>query len=377
MNRRGVREGLVGLLILVGLGIFVGLFLWLSGGLNQGGYRFSVSFRDANGLSVGAPVRLRGVRIGQVETVVPKTTNVQTRVLIDREGVIIPKSSDFTISTSGLIGETFIEIFPSQTANPPEIETAQLIERCQQPGNASVSQVICPDAKVSGRSLPRFQELVLTVDRLAQSLDEQFFRDFQTTARKFGSTADDLGVLARKVSKTTDVLTVTVQKAGDDIDSLGKVARSLDKTVTDLDVVLVENRRAINTTLANLEVASGDFQAVSTQLRASLREQDLTQLIKNANEAVFNVRQLTTVLADPGTVDSLRETIDSARTTLNNVQKVTADVEELTGDAKFRQNLRRLIDGLGNLVSDGSGNSAVQPAVFTPAQPPLVPATDN
>ncbi|MBC8123107.1 MAG: mammalian cell entry protein, partial [Gemmatimonadaceae bacterium] len=46
-------------------------------------------------------------------------------------------------------------------------------------------------------------------------------------------------------------------------------------------------------------------------------------------------------------------------------------------DAKFRQNLRRLIDGLGNLVSDGSGNSAVQPAVFTPAQPPFVPATDN
>jgi phospholipid/cholesterol/gamma-HCH transport system substrate-binding protein len=39
--------------------------------------------------------------------------------------------------------------------------------------------------------------------------------------------------------------------------------------------------------------------------------------------------------------------------TFENTQKITSDIDELIGDPQFRENLRRLIDGLSNLLSSG------------------------
>ncbi|NEQ27350.1 MAG: MCE family protein, partial [Microcoleus sp. SIO2G3] len=66
-SSRTIREGSVGLLILVGLGLFTGLVLWLRGlSLGNRNYQFVVQFSDISGMQVGAPVRYRGVAVGRL-----------------------------------------------------------------------------------------------------------------------------------------------------------------------------------------------------------------------------------------------------------------------------------------------------------------------
>jgi phospholipid/cholesterol/gamma-HCH transport system substrate-binding protein len=65
MRTRTIREGSVGLLILLGLGLLGGLVLWLRGmSLGNKTYEAIVEFKNVAGLQEGAPVRYRGVTIG-------------------------------------------------------------------------------------------------------------------------------------------------------------------------------------------------------------------------------------------------------------------------------------------------------------------------
>ena len=57
----------VGLFVLAGTAILIGLVLFLGGGRSSGGAKYESYFRESvQGLDVGAPVKYRGVTIGQV-----------------------------------------------------------------------------------------------------------------------------------------------------------------------------------------------------------------------------------------------------------------------------------------------------------------------
>jgi phospholipid/cholesterol/gamma-HCH transport system substrate-binding protein len=62
------------------------------------------------------------------------------------------------------------------------------------------------------------------------------------------------------------------------------------------------------------------------------------------------LRDLSSQVNNPATLLLLQQTLDSARATFQNVQKITSDVDDLTGDPAFRNNIRRLFNGLGGLL---------------------------
>ncbi|MEB3336729.1 MAG: MlaD family protein, partial [Leptolyngbyaceae bacterium] len=81
MRTRTVREGSAGLLILLGIGIFVGLGIWLRGfNLANRSYRAVVEFEKAEDIQIGTEVRFRGIGVGKVTKIQPGPNGVDVDI---------------------------------------------------------------------------------------------------------------------------------------------------------------------------------------------------------------------------------------------------------------------------------------------------------
>ncbi len=109
----------VGILTLVALSIFLFTVLWVKGRSFSSAERIEVQFKDVNGMRPGSGVQMMGLRVGQVEEIIPvvedEKSYVRMRFVITMPNITIPKASMLSIQQSGLIGEQFLEITPPKT----------------------------------------------------------------------------------------------------------------------------------------------------------------------------------------------------------------------------------------------------------------------
>ena len=106
----------VGILTLVALIILLFTVLWIKGRSFSSAERIEVHFKDVNGMRPGSGVQMMGLRVGQVEEIIPvvdgESSYVKMKFVITEPGITIPKASMLSIQQSGLIGEQFLEITP-------------------------------------------------------------------------------------------------------------------------------------------------------------------------------------------------------------------------------------------------------------------------
>lgn len=100
------------------LGIFFALALVVAfilmevvGGLDffKGGYRVHALFHTVQDLKVGNPVKLAGVRVGQVERIILTNDQVRVSMKLDKN-TQIRTDSTATIKFAGLMGENFVSL---------------------------------------------------------------------------------------------------------------------------------------------------------------------------------------------------------------------------------------------------------------------------
>ena len=106
----------VGILAIISLTILLFTILWIKGRSFSSAERIEVQFKDVNGMRPGSGVQMMGLRVGQVEDIIPvvngESSYVKMRFVITEPGIVIPKASTLSIQQSGLIGEQFLEITP-------------------------------------------------------------------------------------------------------------------------------------------------------------------------------------------------------------------------------------------------------------------------
>ena len=106
----------VGILTLVALIILLFTVLWIKGRSFSSAERIEVHFKYVNGMRPGSGVQMMGLRVGQVEEIIPvvdgESSYVKMKFVITEPGITIPKASMLSIQQSGLIGEQFLEITP-------------------------------------------------------------------------------------------------------------------------------------------------------------------------------------------------------------------------------------------------------------------------
>ena len=147
MRSRTLREGSLGLFILLGLGLFGVLSFWLRGvSLGRQTYEFVVEFQDALGMQPGAPVRYRGVRVGRLVEVVPGTNGVDAKIEILSGDLKIPRPPYVEANQVGFIGETTIDILAPDQPLPQVGDLA-----VPRDSDCNPQVIICHGDRVLGR----------------------------------------------------------------------------------------------------------------------------------------------------------------------------------------------------------------------------------
>lgn len=384
LRMRSLQEGTVGLFALFGLIIFGGVVFWLRGGIfGQKTYQFFADFQDVSGLQIGAPVRYRGVAVGKILGLQPSSNGVTVAVEISSTDLRIPKDSTVQINRYGLIGEASVDITPSMELSEEALAIDPTSQDC-----AEAQAILCNEDQVTGKT---GSQLVEALTRLSNAYsDPEFVRNINAAARNVAKAGDKIATLSQEVTKLSkaargqiggvgsairnadqavqdasqlmrNVNTVVAENRTD----LNRTVRGAANLIGNLDTLVAENRGNIVNTLSSIEKTSDqvrllalNFNTTVDRLNEGIDEidmqkfaNDLELLMTNAAQTAQNLQNLSQSLNDPEVLVTIQKTLDSARVTFENAQKITSDVEELTGDPTFRNNIRKLIDGLSNLVA--------------------------
>jgi phospholipid/cholesterol/gamma-HCH transport system substrate-binding protein len=388
MQSRTVREGSVGLFALLGLILFGAVAIWVrGGGFGQKRYDLIATFDDASGLQVGGPVRFRGVTVGKIVSLEPnpQENRVDTRLEISSTEVRIPRDVLIQASRYGLIGEASVDITPQKPLSEKALAIDPLSSECQEQ-----KLILCNGEAIAGDT---GAQLVNSLIRLSKMYsDPEFINNLNAavknaalTATKIAKLSDELSLLSSSarqqisgVSGAINSVSQTANRASQlvsDLDSvvitnqatLNQAIRDTSKLISNLNGIVADNRGNFNTTIASVEKTSDqmrllaiNLQTTANQVNTALASANTQKMLKdveivlaNAAETSTNLRDISKTLNDPATLLALQKTLNSARVTFENAQKITSDVDDLTGDPAFRNNIRRLIDGLSALVSVG------------------------
>ncbi|WP_193198777.1 MlaD family protein [Nostoc sp. MG11] len=378
-SMRTFREGSVGLLLLLGLGVFGLIFLWLNRfTAAQSSYKAIVEFANAGGMQRGAPVRYRGVKVGNISRVQPKPNAVEVEIEIAQPDLIIPLNASVEANQSGLISESIIDITPKATL-PTGVVLAKPLER-----NCDSSLIVCNGSRLKGQIGISVDDLIRSSTDLATTYTNPKFynnvnRVLESTtgaASNFAELSEDLQALTKSLRQQLSTFSATansVQQASNKlststaktVDQFGVTASQFSATanqanrlLSNLDNLVTTNRSSLVGALNNITETSNQLRVTVSTLSPTVSRltqgqllQNLETLSTNAAQASANLRDATKTLNDPNNVVLLQQTLDSARVTFENTQKITSDLDELTGDPAFRQNLRQLVNGLSGLVS--------------------------
>nr|POE95715.1 protein trigalactosyldiacylglycerol 2, chloroplastic [Quercus suber] len=123
-SRKSIWEGGVGLFLVSGTVLIAFSLSWLRG--YQMRHKFQkyqavFEFAQACGISIGTPVRIRVVNVGNVIRINPSLKSIEAVVEVDDDKTVIPRNSLIEVNQSGLLMETLIEITPHNPIPTPSV----------------------------------------------------------------------------------------------------------------------------------------------------------------------------------------------------------------------------------------------------------------
>ncbi len=365
MRSRTMREGSVGLLVLVGLILFGGLTFWLRGfRFGRDSYSLRIVFVNSNGMSIGGSVRYRGVKVGSITAIRPGTNGIEISVSIAPAELIMPRDVSIQANQSGLISDTVIEITPRAPLAGLDTLAGPLSPDCDS------QQILCDGDLLEGESGVSLDDaLRSTVELSDRFADPRFFDNISEltenaslAAANVAALSEELTTLAIAARQEVEPLSSELQQVGTSADvtlrAYAVTSTKVNQLADNLNVLVTENRTDLRRTLDSIGRLSGDLGVLTNQLSGTLGSTDtqaiaanLETLSANAAAASANLRDITATFNNPITFLALQQLLDSARVTFENAQKITSDLDELTGDPQFRLNLLNLVNGLSDLVS--------------------------
>lgn len=289
-------------------------------------YKVLVTFDDARGLQRGDPVRMLGVKIGQVYSVeITPELKAQVALSIDGEQELYDHYK-FRIGTSGLIQERFVEVIPA----PREPYINKLTD------GASVEGIVRPD----------LSDLMDSGSRLLDNLDR--------TSRRLNLVLGDQEILT----------------------GIRDALQSFAQLATTVAVLAEQSQPELLETLGGIRSASADLKAVATEVRARLTEgsalDDIEETARRLREIATRAESISSDLAkltsDPDIEQQIRTTIAAVSQAAQSAEKVGADLEIVS------TNLREAAPTIPAVAEEAREFAGTSAALRQRLQPPEIDA---
>ncbi|MGB9677083.1 MAG: MlaD family protein [Candidatus Ratteibacteria bacterium] len=339
MGKNITTELKVGILIFAAIvGIIAFIFTQTRVG-KWSGYEIGVLFDYVGGLEIGSPVRVSGVRVGEVKKIeiiyeeVPKVL-VKLKITPTTK---IGKHSRFTIKTLGIIGEKYIEIKPSNEKefikkgeivlgeNPLSVDKiANMGEEIATNLNKILSDVskITGDKKIQERIREILANSKITLDRINNSFGKinTLVEELSKTSSNLNSFIEENSSNISKVIEDTDLFLVS-----------GK--NEIEKTMGSIRDFLTIKDNAEKTIL-NFSETAEEVKNTSIQIKGffeKLETEGLIAKIMKEEEMVEDIKKEIAILKE--TTVKIGETSEKLNETFGNLNSILVELKSGKGSA--------------------------------------------
>ncbi|MCM8762505.1 MAG: MlaD family protein [Candidatus Omnitrophica bacterium] len=311
------------------------------------GYEIGVIFDYVGGLESGSPVRVSGVRAGEVkkiEILYEAQPKVLARVKI-RPDIKISTGSRITIQTLGLIGEKYIEITPS-----PEkkyIEPGEIVE-----GENPLSMEKLVEAG---------QNMIIGLNRILTDIDtitgdKAFRENVKSVFAEASSMVKKMETLTANLTDTTEKINKIVSdnatKIGQVVDNANEFMISSRETMDEFKKFAERGEKAAES-FEDIKKAATSFEKMATDMDEFLwkiQNQGVLAKLMKEEEIVYQLKyQLQLLHNATGRFIEASERISEATINLN---KIISDVEKGKGTAGKLLRDEELYNNLNDFVKD-------------------------
>jgi len=321
------NEVRVGLLFLSGLVLLVLTIVSLNHwGQGRNTYAFAIRFQQAQGIQPGAMVRVAGVEVGRVSTIVLDPVSNEPLVIARVErGVHLYQNYRYSIGVGGIVGDRFIEIIPT-TINPGSLVMA----------NDKVDGYTSPDInEIFASANTLVSKLIVTIDSLnATVLDTGNQESLRETLKNIRRTSENTASLTGALAQTMTRNQTMVDSMVHDLTGISKDVRLMSDSL----MPQLTNTRV----LKNFEIVAERAASISQRLdRMSQTMESVVsdkELLASVKDSALHIKQ--------ATID-LEGLMADTRSSLKAIPTISQHIEAMTNDLPaMSKNMRAMTDDL-------------------------------
>ncbi len=287
-------------------------FFFANFGRMFGSYPVNVRFEDAQGVQPGAAVRLAGVTVGAVRevTLAPDGRSAVVKLGIDKTR-LIPRDSEFTITTGGFIGELFVRIDPPENSRKGMIRTDGREPVLEGQNVPSFDALKKQAASLGARSNAVMANLQRASEQVADlTSDDDLGRAIKLTSENIANASDEANQAARALNEFVRLHSPLVASSLKHVDS---ASRNLDDGLQQIKPLAQEAKGLVS-----------DLRQTISFLQGTLEDLDVGPL---ARESLDNVRKASARL------DAIAA----------NAERISSDLAKVTGDPKLNEDIRTTV----------------------------------
>ena len=352
--KRKSSEILVGIFVVIGIVLLVLMTLKIEKFQigKEVGYLLNIYFDSATGLEKNSPVRVVGVRVGNVEKIALEQGKAKVTFRLPSE-VILYKDAKAFIKSEGILGEKYVEISPG-TAGYPKLGENDVVAQGEPP--VDMDQVL---SKV-GTLRDDIKEITKPLGDVLKAVD----------AKKVEGMIDNFNRFSGQLTGIANDSKETIQRAKDafsrieDIgDKVKKGEGTLGKLIAD-DTIYQDAKKTIETakeaaesvkkTVDTLKNVSEKIERGEGTLGKIINDDSLYKEAKKTVEALKNVSEkieqgegtLGKLIKDESLYQEVKETVHSAKETMQSANEALQSVKGIAEKVEKGEGT------LGKLVND-------------------------